>query len=136
MQIMKANVQYNDFKGTVALDISDGLGGIGGDNLESIGKYFGLDKNRFDIVGLSISGRKEFSVSMICVDKDRSTSSKEHIVKMRCNIENEDKDDILSILFKRLNIVIHDKFDQKYIDKDYDEEASFSDFHLKEDDEE
>ncbi len=133
---MKAEVQYNDFKGTVALDISDGLGGVGGDNLESIGKYFGLDKNRFDIVALSINGRKEFSISMICVDKDRSTISKEHIVKMRCQIDDEDKDDILSILFKRLNMVIHDKFDKKYVDKDYDEEANFSDFHSAEDDEE
>lgn len=118
------------------MDISDGLGGVGGDNLESIGKYFGLDKNRFDIVALSINGRKEFSISMICVDKDRSTISKEHIVKMRCQIDDEDKDDILSILFKRLNMVIHDKFDKKYVDKDYDEEANFSDFHSAEDDEE
>lgn len=27
---MKANVQYNDFKGTVSADISDALGGAGG----------------------------------------------------------------------------------------------------------
>lgn len=124
---MKADVQYNDFIGTAAADISDGLGGVSGDNLESIAKYFGLDENRFKIVGLSIYGRKEFGISLICVDKERSTESKEHIVSMSCNVEDENN--ILRILFKRLHVVIHDRFDTKYIDKDYDEEARFSDFH-------
>lgn len=127
---MKADVQYNDFIGTAAADISDGLGGIGGDNLETIGRYFNLDENRFKIVALSISGRKEFGISLICVDKQRSTESKEHIVKIICNTRNEE--DILSILFKRLNIVIHDRFDTKYVNKDYDEEVRFSDFHESE----
>lgn len=122
---MKANVTYNDFKGTVAADISDELGIIEGEKLENIGKYFGLDQKRFKIIGLSIMGRNEFNVSMICIDNLRSTSTKDHIVKIFCNKEDE----ILTVLFKRLNFVLYNKFDKNYFDLDYDEEVKFNDFH-------
>ena len=112
---MKASVQYNDFTGTVAADISDSLGAMAGDDLETIATYFNLDKNRFKIVGISIYGRSEFNVSLICVDKEKSNNNKE-------------KKEILKVLFKRLHIVLHDKFDTKYVDLDYDEEAHLSDF--------
>ena len=46
---------------------------------------------------------------------------------MSCDVE--DKKDIIDILFKRLNIVLHDKFDNKYPNLDYDEEVNYSDFH-------
>jgi hypothetical protein len=36
---MKADVQYNDFKGTVSADISDALGSMGSDDLECIGRH-------------------------------------------------------------------------------------------------
>ena len=35
----------------------------------------------------------------------------------------------LNILFKRLDIVLHEKFDEKYIDLSCNEEVRFSDFH-------
>jgi hypothetical protein len=124
---MKASVQYNDFKGTVAADISDALGGPGGDDLKTIGQYFKLDDNRFKIVGLSIYGTENFHVSLICVDKEKSSEFKEHIVSMRCDIDNEKE--ILDILFKRLQIVLHDKFDDKYPSLNYLEEVNFRDFH-------
>jgi len=124
---MKANVQYNDFEGTVAADISDGLGGVRGDDLKSIGRFFNLDEERFKIVGLSIYGTDDFYISLICVDKKRSTEHKEHIVKMSCEVENEKE--ILDILFKRLHIVLYDRFDGKYVNMDYDEEVHISDFH-------
>ncbi len=123
---MKAKTQYNDFLGTVAADISDGLA-TGGDDLNSIAKYFKLDRDRFKIVGLSIYGTENFRVSLICVDNQRSTEEKEHIVKM--SLEIEDEKEILDIIFKRLNIVLHNQFEREYIEKDYDEEARFSDFH-------
>lgn len=124
---MKADVQYNDFKGTVAADISDFLGGPGSDDLNSIGKYFGLNQDRFEIIGLSIYGTKNFSISLICVDKERSDENNEHIVSM--SVDYEEGNEILDQLFKRLHIVLHNKFDDKYPDLGYNEEVNFSDFH-------
>lgn len=132
---MKAQVQYNDFEGTTAADISDGLGGVHGDDLERIGKYFNLDENRFKIVGISIYGTNEFSISLICIDIERSTDKKEHIVSMLCEVDDEKE--ILDILFKRLHIVLYDRFDDKYVNMDYDSEVRFSDYHdIKEKNEE
>lgn len=124
---MKASVQYNDFKGTASADISDFLGGAGGDDVEGLSKYFVLNHDRFTPVGISIYGTENFGISLFCVDKEKSTKEKEHIVKMSCDVE--DRKDIIDILFKRLNIVLHDKFDNKYPNLDYDEEVSYSDFH-------
>ncbi|MDO9581044.1 MAG: hypothetical protein Q7J06_10855 [Bacteroidales bacterium] len=124
---MKAQIPYNDFEGSVAADISDGLGKVHGDNLESIGKYFNLDENRFKIVGISIYGTNEFSISLICIDLERSTDKKEHIVSMLCEVDDEKE--ILDILFKQLHIVLYDKFDVKYVNMDYDSEVRFSDYH-------
>ena len=50
---MKASVQYNDFKGTAAADISDAISvNFGGDNLESFANFFKLDKEKFKIIGI------------------------------------------------------------------------------------
>ncbi len=127
---MKANVQYNDFKGTVSADISDGLGGPDSDNIKGLAKLFNLDENRFEPIGISLYGVNGFSVSLLCVDKEKSTEEKEHVVSMSCDVENENE--IVDILFKRLHIVLHDRFDNKYPDMDYDEEVRYSDFHEEE----
>ena len=124
---MKAHVRYNDFEGTVAADISDGLGRVQGDDLKSIGRFFNLDEERFNIIGISIYGTDDFFISLICIDKKRSTEHKEYIVKMSCEIENEKE--ILNTLFKRLHIVLYDRFDDKYVNMDYDEEVHISDFY-------
>lgn len=124
---MKANVQYNDFKGTVAADISDFLGAQAHDDLEAIGKYLNLNQERFKIVGLSIYGTKKNSISLICVDKERSSPQKEHLVSMSYDTENDKE--ILATLFKRFHVVLHNKFDDKYPELDYDQEVRFSDFH-------
>lgn len=68
---------------------------------------------------------------LFCVDKEKSTDEKEHIVNMSCEIN--DDIEILDILFKRLHIVIHDKYDEKSVNLDYDEEVNYSDFHKTED---
>ncbi|MES2063558.1 MAG: hypothetical protein V4456_16645 [Bacteroidota bacterium] len=124
---MKADVQYNDFIGTAAADISDSLGSKNGDYLESFGKYFKIDENKFEVVGISIYGTDEFYISLICIDKQKSTPDKEHIVSM--SIEINEPREILDFLFKRLHIVLHGKFDEKYKDLSYDEEVRYSDFH-------
>ncbi len=127
---MKARVQYNDFTGTVAADISDGLGGAGGDDIKGLAKIFNLNQERFTPIGISLYGTDGFSVSILCVDKEKSTADKEHLVSMSYDVENERE--ITDILFKRLHIVLHDKFDNKYPDLDYDEEVRYSDFHESE----
>lgn len=130
---MKADVQYNDFRGQVAADISDYLGQKSGDHLESIGKYFKLDETRFKIVGLSIYGTENIYISLICVDKEKSTVDKEHIVSM--SVDLDEGKEILSILFKRLHIVLHDKFDDKYSKLEYDESVHYVDFHQTDEEE-
>lgn len=124
---MKADVQYNDFVGTAAADISDFLGSKYGDDLGSFGKYFKIDETRFRVVGISIYGTDGFYISFLCVDKQKSTEVKEHVVSMSMDIESEKE--ILDFLFKRLHIVLHSKFDDKYPNMDYDEEVRYSDYH-------
>ena len=132
---MKADVQYNDFIGSVAADISDFIGSKFGDDLENIGKYFEIDKDRFTVIGISISGTENFHISLYCVDKIESNPNKEYIVKMSVPVSEEDQRDILDILFKRLHIVLHDRFDKKYPNLDYDREVNYEDFHEIDEDE-
>lgn len=127
---MKADAQYNDFIGSAAADISDFLGSKYGDDLESFGKYFKIDETRFTVIGISIYGTDSFYISFLCVDKQKSTAEKEHLVSMSIDIENEKE--ILDFLFKRLHIVLHSKFDNKYPDMKIDEEVRYSDFHESE----
>ena len=124
---MKADVQYNDFKGTAAADISDSLGIKHGDSLESIGKCFKIDENRFKVIGISIYGTENFLISLLCVDNQKSTEEKEHIVSMAIHIKNDKR--ILGFLFKRLHIILHSRFDEKYLNLKYDEEVNYADFH-------
>ena len=124
---MKAEVHYNDLKGTVAADISDIISETDRDDLASIGKYFKLNQSRFKIVGISIYGTDDFYISLVCKDKQKSRPDKEHIVSMFCDIKDEKT--ILKILFKRFHILLFDKFDEKYPKLKFDEEVRFSDFH-------
>ncbi|AZI68669.1 hypothetical protein [Cloacibacterium normanense] len=127
---MKADVQYNDFVGTAAADISDFLGTKYGNSLESFGKYFKLDLNRFEVIGLSIYGTENHYISLLCIDKKKTTDEKEHITSLSVDIK--DDKEFLSFLFKRLHLVLHSRFDDKYPSLDYDEEANFDDYHEKE----
>lgn len=124
---MKADVQYNDFIGTVAADISDALGGPGGDDMETYGKYFKIDEVRFEVLGLSIYGTDHSLVSLICKDKKRSTTNRDYIVKMSVDIEDPSR--ILKLLFKRIHILLHDKHNESFKHLGYDEEADYDDFH-------
>ena len=52
---------------------------------------------------------------------------------MSIPINEKNEKQILRILFKRLHIVLHSRFDEKYPQMDYDEEIRYEDFHdLKE----
>lgn len=124
---MKANVAYNDFYGTVAADISDSIGQTCNNSLDCFTEYFEINKDKFKIVGLSISGTDKLNISLICIDKEKSTGDKDHIVRMHFDSYEDNK--ILDILFKSLHIVLHDNSNNKYIDMDYDDEVRYSDFH-------
>lgn len=124
---MKADVSYNDLVGTAAADITDFTNGH--NELADYEKLFKLDKTRFDLVGISLYGSETPSLSLICVDKELSTENKEHIVSMSIDDEFEN---VLDMLFKRLHIVLYKKFDEKYSKLDYDQEVSYEDFHEEE----
>ncbi len=121
---MKAEVQYNDFKGNVAADISDFLGG---NNLNSISKHFDLDTNRFKLVGISIYGTTEFHMALRCVDLEKTTDEKEYIVDLSVDLEGKNP---LELLFKRLYISLHEAHDRKYLDPelDSDSESEFGEY--------
>jgi hypothetical protein len=129
---MEASVQYNDFKGTAAADISDYISTtFDGDYLESFASFFKINKEKFKITGISINGTENFHISLLCVDLEKSTEDKEHIVSMSIDWKSERNP--LDVLFKRLEIVLHERFDEKYPSINYDEEIRFEDYHEVED---
>ena len=127
---MKADVQYNDFVGTAAADVADFLGAKFGDELESFAKYFKIDESRFTVIGVSIYGTNHFFISLLCVDKHKSNEDKEYIVSMSVNID--DHKEILDMLFKRMHIVLHSKYDNRHSELKYDEEVDYDDYHESE----
>lgn len=111
---MKADVQYNDFVGTAAADISDHT---------DLNKYLeskGVDINRYNSIGVRFysSYNFSFSASIICIDKKKSTAEKQHIVLVSFE-KNIDRDDFFD-LFKRFNVVITSQFGD-YENKEIDE---------------
>lgn len=69
---MKASVQYNDFIGTSAADISDHT------DLNKFLSSRGVDTDRYDAIGASfyVCYSDFFSASVICIDQEQSTSDK------------------------------------------------------------
>lgn len=101
---MKASVQYNDFKGTAAADISDH------NSLNDFIQNRGVDVERYNAVGATFySGYNDFlSVSFICLDNELSTDQKKIYVTL--NFENEINYNEFFDLFKRFNVVIKERF--------------------------
>ena len=120
---MKASTQYDDLVGTSAADISYGLRH---QNLEEIANALDLDQDRFELIGLSLSGTRELSLSLLCVDRERSDDENEYLVSMAIE---EDIENVLNVLFERFSVVLHARFDDRYPNMDYNEEVRFSDFH-------
>lgn len=91
---MEASVQYNDFKGTAAADISDDT------NLNRFLNKKGVDTARYNAIGAEFyHGYSDyFSAAIICRDKNSNTLCK-------FNIEKLSHEEFFN-LFKRFNVVI------------------------------
>lgn len=117
---MKASVQYNDFKGTSAADISDHT------TLKKFIENRGVDTERYKAIGAEFyAGYSDFfTASVICEDNELSTDEKKFIVSI--SFENElTKDDFFE-LFKRFNVVITERFGG-YENLEIDKEIIFDD---------
>lgn len=126
---MKAKVQYNDFYGSVAADISDVIAAKKGNYISSIGEYFDVNPEKFKVVGVSLTGVNNFEVTLLCVDLEKSTETKEHLVKMKMDLDAEGQKRMLDLLFKRLNIVLFDAGQEQYLEKECNEIVNFDEFH-------
>lgn len=117
---MKADVQYNDFTGTSAADISDHT------NLNKFLASRGVDTDRYYSIGASFYAGYSyfFSASIICIDKQKSTNEKPYIVSI--SFEDEFAKDEFFDLFKRLNVVISTNY-VRYQDQVIDEEIMIDD---------
>lgn len=123
---MKADVSYNDFKGTAAADIADYLGSKSTNDIDGLANKFNIDTSKLKPIGLSIFGTDNFNISLICVDIEKSTNEKEHIVKMSFN---ESKKASLNDIFKRFEVILYNKHDSKYPNIDGYEEVNYEDYH-------
>ena len=94
---MKASVQYNDFRGTVAADMSDYT------FLSDYLKERGVDVERYEPIGVRFySGYSEFvSVNFICIDH-QSDERKAVTLKFEKQLSATEFLD----LFKRLEIIL------------------------------
>jgi hypothetical protein len=101
---MKASVQYNDFKGSSAADISDHT------TLNGFLESRGVNIDRYNAVGAQFyAGYSDFfSASIICKDNQLSTDTKKHIVSI--GFENELSKEEFFELFKRFNVIITERF--------------------------
>jgi len=123
---MIAKVKYNDFTGSAAADIVDNIAPHYQDKLQNIGRFFKLNSERFKVVGISITGTTALFISLICIDKEKSTDNKEHIVEMSCGPDFSSE--ILNSIFKRLKIVLFDNNESNYQFVERDEMLELSDF--------
>ena len=91
---MKASVQYNDRKGYAAADIAN-------INYQQIAERCNLDE-RYTIIGISLYGTDEISVSLICKDNVESTDENEILVDVHPAVELR-----IGEVLERLNVVIN-----------------------------
>lgn len=107
--------------GSAAADIRDHKD----NNLNKLAKSFGVDTKRFNPVGLTLFGIRDFRVSFLCEDLQKSTDQKKHVVKL---MVNEDRDNIIENLFKRLEVVLYLKHDKEFPEIDKYEELELDDY--------
>jgi len=117
---MKADVQYNDFVGTAAADISDHT------TLKALIIKRGLDAKRFEPIGATFyhGYAKFFNGAILCIDNEKSTPEKKHIVNI--SFEAEFTQEQFFDLFKRFSVHIHKKFNG-YENMQIDEELVVDD---------
>jgi len=116
---MKASVQYNDFIGTAAADISDFK------SLDDLMKSQRIDPSRYEAVGVNFySGEHDyFSCSLLCLDKSVGDKDNPHLVKIMIDLESKD----FFKYFKRFNVVLMDKYDSRLKNIELKEELRLSD---------
>lgn len=117
-----------DFVGTALAEISTKFS-LHGNLLEQIGRHFNIEESKLTVIGISIYGTENFEISLICVDKEKSTSEEEHIVKMLLDIPNQSQ--ILKTLFRKLYIEFYAKHDEHYSKITNRQEIKYSDYHTK-----
>jgi hypothetical protein len=100
---MKAQVQYDDFVGTAAADISDYS------DLQKLLVSRKVDVTRYEAVGASFySGyNHNFIASIICLDRLNSTVDQPHLVDISFEVDFA-RDEFFN-LFKRFKVIITNK---------------------------
>ena len=124
---MKASTQYNDLFGTAAAELSS----RDTDKFEFIADEIGLNKERFRIVGVRLHGIPDTSITLICLDRERSTDNNDYMVEMYL----DEGEDLTTGIFDRFNVVLYDRFDTRFPAIDEIHEVNFSDFHQTEEEE-
>lgn len=98
---MKASVQYNDYLGTAAADISDWI------KLDEYLEQKGVDTNHYEAIGAEFfHGERSFWASIICIDKESKTPNK----AVRISFEKGLSEEEFFSLFKRFEVVITKKY--------------------------
>lgn len=123
---MKADVQYNDFIGSAAADISDHT------ELEAFLRRRGVDTKRYEAIGAQFyhSYAHFFNGSVICIDHQKSTEEKKHIVSM--DFQREFSHEEFFDLFKRFNVMVTKQY-YGYEDMKINEEITIEDLEKNED---
>lgn len=118
---MKASTQYTDLFGTAAAELSS----RDADMFGFIAEEIGLNRERFRIVGVRLHGISETSITLICLDRERSTDDNDYMVEMHM----DEGEDLTTGIFDRFNVVLYDRFDTRFTDIDEIHEVNFLDFH-------
>jgi hypothetical protein len=104
---MKPSVQYNDKIGHASADVA-------GIDYDAIARRCNLGE-RYTIIGISLYGTRDISVSLLCRDKEESTRENEVLVHVYPRID-------LSVnnVLERLNVTINITNDRRYDDPELD----------------
>jgi hypothetical protein len=105
---MAPDTPNTDLVGKVTADITDHITMT---QLENLAEDFEVDTKRYDVKGLNIYGTENLFVSFICVDKEKSSEEKEHIVEIRVD---DDAGIEFGDLFKHLSIELTYKYTRQY----------------------
>lgn len=98
---MKPSVQYNDRIGHASADISN-------IKYNQIAEICNLGE-KYTIIGISLYGTQEISVSLFCKDNDESTDENEVLVTVFPPVEL-----LVSDVLERLNVTINITKNSKY----------------------
>lgn len=104
---MKPSVQYNDKIGHASADIA-------GINYEQIAQKCNLG-DRYTIIGVSLHGTYDISVSLLCKDNEESTDENEVLVHIYPSVDLK-----VNNVLERLNVTINITNDAKYDDPNLD----------------